>query len=221
MLYFLWQFYTRMKIAIIAATNLELEGLQKSALKSQHDLVFYTHGVGIFQSMYHIQKLANTKPDLIIQCGIAGSYNNSIHIGETVLVYSECFGDCGSETQDEILDLIDLNFLDPQSFPFVNGLLVNPSVLKIDHLKRVAGLTVNLSSGKESTIRQRKIKYQPEIETMEGACLHYICLQEKISFLQFRGISNYVEPRDKSKWKIKDALQSCHTEVIQFIQQLK
>ncbi|NMD28678.1 MAG: futalosine hydrolase, partial [Bacteroidetes bacterium] len=35
-----------------------------------------------------------------------------------------------------------------------------------------------------------------------------VCLQKEIPFLQIRGISNYVGERDKSKWKMEEAIDN-------------
>ncbi len=51
-------------------------------------------------------------------------------------------------------------------------------------------------------------KYNAHLETMEGAAFHYVCLQKEIPFLQIRGISNYVGERDKSKWKMEEAIDN-------------
>jgi futalosine hydrolase len=53
-----------------------------------------------------------------------------------------------------------------------------------------------------------KHKYNADVESMEGAALHYVCIQKNIPFLQIRGISNQVGERDKSKWQFKEAIQS-------------
>ena len=55
---------------------------------------------------------------------------------------------------------------------------------------------------------------------MEGAVLHYICLQEDIPFLQLRSISNYVGERDKTRWKIKEAVDNLNAELLNIISQL-
>lgn len=214
------QFYTHMNIAIVAATEMELELLRNSFSDISHAITYRVHGVGIMQATYHLQKLCLQKPDLIIQCGIAGTYTNSLTIGESVVVYSEHLGDTGAEDHDTLLDLFDIKLLDKHSFPFTEGYLLNESVKHFSKLKAVNGLTVNMASGNEKTIRLRQEKFHADIETMEGACLHYVCLQEHIPFMQFRGISNYVEPRDKNRWQIADALQHCQQEVITFIHQL-
>ncbi|MFZ1371603.1 MAG: futalosine hydrolase, partial [Ferruginibacter sp.] len=66
--------------------------------------------------------------------------------------------------------------------------------------------------------KQQFIKqFKPGIETMEGAALHYVCLQENIPFLQIRSISNYVGERDKIKWKLKEAIENLNTDLIKLI----
>jgi futalosine hydrolase len=60
-------------------------------------------------------------------------------------------------------------------------------------------------------------KFDADIETMEGAAFFYSCLQLKIPFLQIRAISNFVEPRDKSKWNIPLALENLSTEIFDFL----
>jgi len=64
-------------------------------------------------------------------------------------------------------------------------------------------------------------KYNPAVESMEGAAFHYACLLEKIPFFQLRSISNYVEVRDKSKWKIPLAIQQLNENLITYIEHLR
>ncbi len=48
--------------------------------------------------------------------------------------------------------------------------------------------------------------FNPVTESMEGAALHYVCLMEKIPFLQIRSISNYIGERNKKKWDMMDSI---------------
>ena len=73
--------------------------------------------------------------------------------------------------------------------------------------KHVNALTVAVNAGTKTTIEKRIKKFKADIETMEGAALHYVCLQNNIPFLQIRTISNYVEIRNKDNWNIPLALQ--------------
>ena len=52
---------------------------------------------------------------------------------------------------------------------------------------------------------------------MEGAALHYVCLSEKIPFLQLRSVSNYVGERDKSKWALREAIMNLNIELQRLI----
>jgi futalosine hydrolase len=54
---------------------------------------------------------------------------------------------------------------------------------------------------------------------MEGAAFHYVCLQEGMPFAQVRSISNYVEPRNRSAWKIKEAVIALNEWVVAFLKQ--
>jgi futalosine hydrolase len=85
-------------------------------------------------------------------------------------------------------------------------------------MKKVKAATINKVSDNELQKQQWINKYAVQIESMEGAALHYVCLQEKIPFLQIRSVSNWVGERDRTKWKMKEALENLSTELIKTIQ---
>jgi futalosine hydrolase len=210
-----------MQIAIVSATDFEQNLFDFNALQKQHSIKFYTHGIGLMLSTFHLSEIVKSKPDLVIQCGLAGTYQNHLKIGETVIVENEILGDTGAQDHMDQLDLFDMQFMNANEFPFSNSMLKNEYVTHLNtSLKKVTGLTVNLSSGNASTIELRKKKYNADIETMEGAILHYVCLQKEIPHIQFRAISNLVEPRNKDNWKIKEAIESYTLAITEFIHQI-
>lgn len=210
-----------MQIAIVSATDFEQNLFDLNALQKQHSVKFYTHGIGLMLSTFHLSEIVKSKPDLVIQCGLAGTYQNHLKIGETVIVENEILGDTGAQDHMDQLDLFDMQFMNANEFPFSNSILKNEYVTHLNtSLKKVTGLTVNLSSGNASTIELRKKKYNADIETMEGAVLHYVCLQKEIPHIQFRAISNLVEPRNKDNWKIKEAIESYTLAITEFIHQI-
>jgi futalosine hydrolase len=213
--------FATMKIFIVSATALEFGELKQNLQSDKHDIQFFEHGIGLMMSAFTLGKLTTLNPDLIIQCGIAGCYTNSLQIGETVIVETETLGDTGAEDQEGSLNLVELNLIEPNTYPFINQKLQNPYLDSYSiNLKKVNSLSVNLASGSLKTIEQRTIKYQADIESMEGASLHYACLTSSIPFVQFRGISNYVEPRNKENWNIPLAIQNYQQHIISFIEQL-
>lgn len=207
-----------MSIFITASTEFELHALQSKLVDFSHEIEFHVTGVGILESTFKLTELTKQNPELIIQIGIAGAYFQELAIGECVLVNSELLADQGAEDHENFLDVFDLNLQQPNKFPFSGAQLRNPWIHHYpNNFKQVLGATVNLSAGKLSTIELRKNKFKADIETMEGAALHYVCLQKNIPFLQFRAISNYVEPRNKDNWEIELALQNLSNQVSEFI----
>jgi futalosine hydrolase len=77
----------------------------------------------------------------------------------------------------------------------------------------VKSVTINKVSDSAVQKEQLVKTFSPQVETMEGAALHYVCLQQNVPFLQIRSISNEVGERDKSKWKMKEAVENLNTEL--------
>ncbi len=168
-------------------------------------------GVGAMSTSWSLQQWirANDKPLLAINVGIAGSYRNDINKGDVVIPVTDCFADSGIEDGRNFITLGEAGLTGNDDFPFTNGLLYSDqrcskSLSAI--VTPVNAITVNTATGSEET-RQRLVdKYNPDIETMEGATFFYICLREKIPFFALRAVSNIVEKRNRSNWNIDLAL---------------
>ena len=123
-------------------------------------------------------------------------------------------------------DIFDLGLVNRDDFPYKNAQLINEDeyILNITGLDCVSAVTVNEISTSKEKVDLYSNHYHASIETMEGAALHYVCLHEQVPFIQIRGISNYIGERDKSKWKIKEAVESSNflaSDIIQAVQQKK
>jgi futalosine hydrolase len=210
------------KILIVAATPAEAEviGRIQEIGRTGNDFVFRNSeitllitGVGSAATSWGMSKWisANPKPDLAINIGISGSYRKDIGIGEVVVIQSDCFADAGIENDGEFETLGEAGLSDPDMFPFKNGsIIAEDRYLKLagTFMKKVKAITVNTATGSEATRDKLLKKFNPDIETMEGATFFYICCGEKIPFLAIRAVSNYVEPRNRGKWNIPLALGS-------------
>ena len=204
-----------MKILVIAATDIEL----KPFLKAKHSCDILITGVGIAATVYQLQKkIGQKKYDYIIQAGIAGTFDKTLGLGKTVIVKKDCFGDLGMEENGKFSTLFDNGFLKKNTSPYSNGWLVNANKkLKQFSLPIVSAVTVQKVSDSKKQTKQLIETFQPTIESMEGAAFHYVCIQEKISFLQIRGISNHVGIRDKSTWKMKQAIENLNEELARVV----
>ncbi len=208
-----------MKTLIVSATLMEVEFASAQLIASQN-YSFHISGVGMLASAVSITKLALThKPDLIIQVGIAGCFDTSLLLGNVVLVKDEILGDTGVEENGEWKDLFKTKFIAPDDSPFTNGRLVNKnlSVYNKLHLQEVTAITVNEVTTRTERINQLKSMYNPIIESMEGAALHYVCNELNIPYLQIRGLSNYIGERDKSKWLIKETVQNANKVLLEIV----
>ena len=201
-----------MKILVTAATQGEIE-LFAATVNTVIDTL--VSGVGTGSTVYHLQKrLHQIDYDMVIQAGIAGSFVDNIKPGQTVLVKQDCWGDLGTEEKQIFQTVFEAGLTDANEFPFTNGWLLNEhKILDQSILPKVKAVTVNKISDSELQKQQIFQAFHPGIESMEGAALHYVCLMENIPFLQIRSISNYVGEREKSKWKMREALQQLNAEL--------
>ncbi len=204
-----------MQILLIAATPQEIKPF--TTVNNQVDVLIT--GVGVPSTMYHLQKrIQQMDYDCIIQAGIAGCFSNDTELGKVVLVQQDCFADLGIEENGNYNSIFNVGFADKNEFPFTDGWLVNANeALLKSGLQKVKAITINRVSDSELQKQQFISTFNAAIESMEGAALHYVCLQEAIPFIQIRSISNYVGERDKTKWKMKDAIENLNKELARLI----
>ena len=190
------------RILIIVATEEEADALRRiPGVKTSLDdyssgncaISLLVTGMGSAATSWAMKKWlsANRKPDLAINIGIAGSFRDDIRIGDVVLPVSDSFTDEGDEGRTGKI------YADPNLVTELAG-----------RLKPVSAITVTFATGTEPEIERLSKKYNPDIETMEGAAFFYICSGEQIPFLALRSISNRVEPRNKKNWNILLALDN-------------
>lgn len=180
-------------------------------------------GVGLTATAYRLgRRLGQQYYDLVLNLGLAGAYPGRASIGDVVHVTVEQFGDLGAEDGARFLDVFELGLQDKEEFPFIHGRLANPletGTGVLGQLPRVSGLTVNTVHGEEHSIRRAVQRFQPDVETMEGAALFYTCICEKQPFAQVRAISNLVERRNRDRWDIPLALNNLRNFTLEWIEE--
>jgi futalosine hydrolase len=226
-------------ILLVAATNQEIKGLYRdSAIHTaytgnivplhygNHMFDLLVTGPGMVATTFYMgQWLALNQYDLIINAGIAGSFNPQLQIGQVVNVISDCFPDLGAEADENFIPLDRMEMTKPYLPDFVkeNHLIENvsfPDIPCVKELLKAKGITVNTISGKKSTIESLKKRTNADIETMEGAAFFYACHLSQTPCLQLRSISNFVEPRTLKDWKIDEAGKSLCEKIIQVLDEI-
>lgn len=209
-----------MQLLLCASTEFEIkptiELIREENIK---DVDILITGVGMMATTYSLIKaIAQKKPDFILQAGVAGCLNEKLPLTKIVLVENENIGDLGVEENGAFNTLFDLRLLEKNSFPWSNGKLSNNvEALKSTGLTIVDGVTVNEISTDKNRIDYYRDRLSASVETMEGAALHFVSLQEKIPFLQMRSLSNFVGERDKSKWVMDIAIANLNIELKRII----
>lgn len=210
-----------MNMLIVSATDGEVSILKEYLAgggATAHLVHMLTCGVGPVATAFTLTKeLCSSRYDVVIQAGVCGSFDRSIPLGSVVQVSAERYGDLGAEDNDAYLDIFDMGLIGADQPPHSDGWLVAPSTALQMQLPQVTGLTVSTVSGNAQTIARRMAAYGCQVESMEGAAFHYVCLQMGIPFVQVRAISNYVIPRDKSQWQMKEAVINLNKWLIQFL----
>lgn len=216
-----------MNILLVASTQIELADIldkfgKESFIFHGHRIVPLITGMGMVNLAYKLGKFfMKNRFDLAINFGVAGSFVQELQLGEVVEVVEECYADLGVLSESGFEGMRAMGFV---NFYANNKAYYNtiknpePSPAK---LKKVSGLTLNQISGsQESIIELGKRWKNKQIETMESAAFFQVCLEENVPFYAFRAISNYVEPRDKQKWKLQEAIENGEKFLLDFIEEL-
>ena len=198
-------------ILVIAATAKEInpfiELTRTGDLKNNIDILI--SGIGLAASTYHLAKqLALKKYDVVIQAGVAGSFDLRIALGAVVAVKQDTIADQSVVELQKLKTLFDLKLVPQDQYPYKKGWLINPNkeILKKTKLKTVRGISVNQISTSKQMIKFYRAVFDAVTESMEGAALHYVCLMENLPFVQVRSISNYIGERNKKKWDMNKSI---------------
>jgi futalosine hydrolase len=216
-----------MQILVIAATDMEIKPLaiylaKKNFTLGTNNIKLLITGIGGVATSYALTNCCNkTSADIIIQAGVAGCFTEN-NLSEVFAIKEEVFADLGVWENKKFNSIFDLKLSGKNIAPYKNGLLTNPykKLLALSSLKKIRGITVNEITTDKKRIAWHKQNLAPVVESMEGAAFHYVCLQQKTPFIQLRAISNYVGERNKTKWKMKEAINNLNEKLIFLLTEL-
>ncbi len=136
-------------ILVAAATAKEIgpfiETIKKDPF-SKKNIDILISGIGLTASTYHLAKqLELKKYNLVIQAGVAGSFNLQIPPGEVVAIKQDTIADQSVVELKKLKTLFDLKLVPNDQHPYKNGWLLNPNeeILRKTRLKIVKGISVN------------------------------------------------------------------------------
>ncbi|HLT87681.1 MAG TPA: futalosine hydrolase [Sphingobacterium sp.] len=200
-----------MQILVVAATSEEIKP-SLPFLEEKH-IKYLITGVGMVATAYALTKyLQQHKVDLLLQVGIGGILDRSARLGEVYRIYTDEIFGLGADDNGSFISIEELGF----------GKRIYtekpPAHIRLPEINKAQGITVNNVHGATDKIMQLQQQYQkPLIESMEGASAFFIAGQEGINCLQFRAVSNYIEPRNRDAWEIGLAVKNLNVFLQQFL----
>ncbi len=207
-----------MKLLVVAATSAEISGLYQHFGLAEANLVqtpefdILITGVGMTATAFALGRQLNQSYSLVLNVGIAGSFDPTFELGSLVNVTTDIFAELGAEDHESFLSIDQLGF---GTNTFFNN-YVEKSVAT-DQLPKVKGITVNQVHGQAASIELAMTRFEAQPESMEGAAVFYACSQMNLPCLQVRSISNYVEPRNKESWQIGLAIKNLNSWLVNFV----
>lgn len=207
-----------MKLLVVAATSAEISGLYQHFGLAEANLVqtpefdILITGVGMTATAFALGRHLNQSYGLVLNVGIAGSFDQTLKLGSLVNITTDIFAELGAEDHDRFLSIDQLGF---GTNTYFNN-YTQPSAA-IDQLPKAKGITVNKVHGQATSIRLAQSRFEAQTESMEGAAVFYACSQMSLPCLQVRSISNYVAPRNRESWQIGLAIQNLNSWLVNFV----
>lgn len=154
--------------------------------------------------------LAERPADLVICAGIGGGFD-PLTTGDIAVASTIAHADLGAESADGFIPASDLGF-GTDAYEVAPALAVELADRTGGHLGTI--VTVSTVTGSTATADALARRY-PDLraEGMEGAGVAAAAVAHGVAFAEIRAVSNAVGPRDRSAWRIPDALRALGTAV--------
>ena len=223
--HFAFEHWFAVRILVVTATDMEIAPFVAALRDSpRHAVEVLTTGVGMVATAVRCSRaLAQARYDLALNFGVCGSFDPALGPGTVVHVVADRLAELGAEDGDAFLTIQQLHLLEDDAFPFRGGQLVNvspPASATLDGLPAVSGITVNTVHGDDRSIARVTRRFNPQVESMEGAAFMYACLVDEVPFAQVRAVSNVVATRNRDAWRMADAIANLGRTAVRILETL-
>lgn len=205
---------------VLVPTELELVHLRQSAEFSsllQHECQLGICGFGpIVAAARTSQLIADKRPSRILLVGIAGNYNDNHAIGSACSFDRvSCFG-IGIGSGDQYQSATAAGW--PQWSADDPDETIKDSISLPNSATKGTLLTCTTSSSGPEDVARRLAEFPNAVaEDMEGFSVAAACRLAGLPLTIVRGISNRAGDRNKSNWKIEQALGSAAEQVVDIV----
>lgn len=200
---------TEKRVLVMTAVSAERDAVLRG-LKFDARFDVQVAGVGsVVAAVNTAFALANTDYTLVICAGIGGGFSGKAEVGSLVLASEIVAADLGVETLEGFSSLDQLGYgftrvqIDANLLEQVTLALKGAKIpFNIGPVLSVSTVTGTAARAEELTSRIPGAT----AEAMEGYGVGLAAKERGLPVLEIRAISNKVGPRDRSAWRIKEAL---------------
>ncbi len=205
---------SEIRFLVVAATAMEVAPLLNEPTAVEGIVLPSTYkncmvmisGIGIANTIFNLTKVLTSHSfNVVMNVGICGSYKHSFPPGTVANVVEDRFWDQRVEMGNGAMSWIDAKLSTTQVF--------SPTWLnhpRFSTLPKARAITSDTVHANPDSIEKIVSNCNPDLESMEGAAVAYVCHKLSVPYCQLRAISNPVGIRDKSQWQIPRALENIH-----------
>ncbi len=201
-------------ILAVAATEFEMDPYLRAVGDASSKT--FVCGIGVLESCLNLTRyLEKHLGDIsaVFNFGVAGAYfgtpDKSPVLLDICMARKEIFGDlgiCYPRRLDDLGDELKLK----KNFQMDDNLTARATeIIKANGVPVFSGnfVTVSCVSGTRERGEILRRKYDGLCENMEGAAIARVCEEFSLPFVEMRCISNYVEDRDPTNWRLNEACE--------------
>lgn len=219
---------------VVCATEFELQALLDRGVSEACEWVSLVTGVGMVETVLSLTGFLEREKSkeestihTVLNFGVAGAYladgKGKADLLEICLAEREVFGDTGICYPDR-MEALGEELLHKPYYPLDSALLNRAgSLLKENGFPVRRGTFVTVCGVSASIDRGAMLmrQYDALCENMEGGAVARVCEAYGLPFLEMRAVSNYVEDRDLTRWKLHEACDQAGKAAAVLLENLK
>ncbi|MDR3601700.1 MAG: futalosine hydrolase [Desulfosporosinus sp.] len=199
----------KMRVLVMTAVSAERDAVLRG-LGNNPKFDVLVAGVGsVVAAVNTVKALVINEYSLVISAGIGGGFPGRAEVGSLVVANEIVVADLGAETSEGFCSVDELGF----GFTHVQieASLVDrvTRALQVAKLSVITGPVLTVSTVTGTAARAVELANRvpgATAEAMEGYGVGFAAFERGIPVLEIRAISNVVGPRERSTWRIKEAL---------------
>jgi futalosine hydrolase len=195
-------------LLVVAATEMEMHPVRER-LGSQSGCDLFVCGIGPVEAAVRLATWLASRPcrySLVLNGGVAGAYvGTGAELLDVCVAEREVLGDLGIEGNGRIVPF-PANLAVPVELP-LDAALWRQAVGLLPGSRSGTFVTVNTASATFSRGAFLRDRFGGLCENMEGAAVARVCQELTVPCLEVRAVSNLVEDRDTSRWRLAEACE--------------